>query len=60
MLIIKMQKTKSFGNFEYLEQSINLDKYVNGEYDKDKTFTENPGYVPYSLEMPDYLELNFC
>lgn len=36
------------------------DKYVNGEYDKDKTFTENPGYVPYSLEMPDYLELNFC
>ena len=47
-------------NFEYLEQSINLDKYVNGEYDKDKTFTENPGYVHYSLEMPDYLELNFC
>ena len=46
--------------FEYLEQSINLDKYVNGEYDKDKTFTENPGYVPYSFEMPDYLELNFC
>ena len=53
------QACKFKWNFEYLEFMISRDKYVNGEYDKDKTFTDDPGYVPHSLEMPDYLELNF-
>lgn len=35
------------------------DKYINGEYDKDRAFMENSNYVPYSLEMPDYTKLNF-
>lgn len=41
-------------NVEYFEFTFYRDKYINGEYDKDKTLAENPSYVPYSLKMPDY------
>lgn len=46
-------------NWERFEVSMCFDDYIKGIYDKDKTFAENPSYVPYSLEMPDYTKLNF-
>lgn len=46
-------------NTEYLELPINLDKYINGEYDKDVHYTKNAGYVPYSLSMPNYMNIEF-
>lgn len=40
-------------------EPINVGRYVSDEYYKDETYTKNPNFVPYSLEMPDYTELKF-
>ena len=43
-------------NREYLEESLNIRKYFNGDYDE--LYKDNPGYVPSTLKMPDYSKLN--
>lgn len=42
-------------NYEYLEEMIGPEEYFNGEYDV--LYADNPGYVPSTLEMPDYMKI---
>ena len=44
-------------NCEYLEEQLNMKKYFNGDYEN--IYSENPGYVPFDLKMPDYSKINF-
>ena len=44
-------------NCEYLEEQLNMKKYFNGEYED--TYSNNPGYVPFDLKMPDYTKITF-
>ena len=43
-------------NCEYLEEQLNMKRYFNGEYDE--IYSDNDGYVPSTLRMPDYSKLN--
>ena len=47
--------TKFDWNYEYLGIDIEVDNYLNGEYDE--TYKDNPSYVSSTLNMPDYKEL---
>lgn len=47
--------TKFDWNYEYLGIDIEVDNYLNGEYDE--TYKNNPSYVPSTLGMPDYTKL---
>ena len=44
-------------SIEYLEESLNICKYFNGEYDD--IYKNNPGYLPSTLKMPDYTKIHF-
>ena len=44
-------------NREYLEESINIEKYFNGDYDE--MYKTNAGYVPSTLKIPDYSKIIF-
>jgi hypothetical protein len=49
--------TKFDWNFEYLGLDLELEEYLNGEYDE--RYKNNPSYVPSTLEMPDYTLIEF-
>lgn len=49
------QVSKFDWNSEYLEEMLNIDEYYNGEYDD--IYKDDPGYIPSTLEMPDYMNL---
>ena len=47
---------KYMWNREYLEVSLNIEKYFNGEYDDE--YKDIQSYVPHDLKRPDYNKLN--
>lgn len=49
--------TKFDWNYEYLGIDIEIDEYLKGSYDK--LYSDNPSYVPSTLDSPDYTSLTF-
>lgn len=49
--------TKFEWNYEYLKIDIEPDEYIAGTYDE--MYKDIPSYVPSTLKMPDYMQIEF-